>query len=263
MYWVTDKTKKIIDTYEFELVEAPTERNQKVVMSPKSQVSETAKPNSFLSDKNRVTDKEKSTNSPGEPTLAGNRSKDNIHTNTTAPTSPQAKSTEAPKIKREIDLADLGMRIQTKPKQDFAVDRNWAPASAGDIMRGGEYVKGLEQASQSMLNTKEFIFYSYFERVRKQLDQAWQPLLRERILAIYRKGRRLSSDADYTTRTMVTLNNHGDIVRVRVLEQSGAHDLDDVAIDALNRAGPYPNPPQGLVDTSGTVEIRWDFILKT
>ena len=68
---------------------------------------------------------------------------------------------------------------------------------------------------------------------------------------------------DYTTKTLVTLNARGDIVRVQLLEQSGTTDLDQAAVDALNKAGPYPNPPKGLINGSGEVQIRWDFILRT
>ena len=40
-------------------------------------------------------------------------------------------------------------------------------------------------------------------------------------------------------------------------------DLDSAAVKALNRAGPYPNPPKGLLDANGNAQIRWDFVLKT
>ena len=41
------------------------------------------------------------------------------------------------------------------------------------------------------------------------------------------------------------------------------HDLDEAAIRAFNRAGPFPNPPNGLLQETGSVDIRWDFILRT
>ena len=53
------------------------------------------------------------------------------------------------------------------------------------------------------------------------------------------------------------------VVRVQLLEESGAVDLDSAAVGALNKAGPYPNPPKGLLDENGNAQIRWDFVLKT
>ena len=133
----------------------------------------------------------------------------------------------------------------------------------GETLRGGQYIQGMKEGEVSALNTKEFVFFSYFNRVRKQLDQAWQPILKENIARIFKGGRKLASHSDFVTRTKVTLNKKGEIVRVQLLEESGTHDLDQAAIDALNKAGPYPNPPKGLVDAAGLVEIRWDFVLKT
>ena len=115
----------------------------------------------------------------------------------------------------------------------------------------------------SALNTKEFVFFSYFDRVRKQLDQTWQPMVRGQIEKIYKNGRRLASQTDFVTRTLVTINQKGEIVRVQMVQESGTMDLDSAAINALNKAGPYPNPPKGLLDAQGNAQIRWDFILKT
>ena len=33
-------------------------------------------------------------------------------------------------------------------------------------------------------------------------------------------------------------------------------------MEAFQQAGPFPNPPKGMLDADGFVRIRWDFILK-
>ena len=38
---------------------------------------------------------------------------------------------------------------------------------------------------------------------------------------------------------------------------------DQYSVDAFQKAGPFPNPPKGIVEDDGFVRIRWDFILKT
>ena len=35
------------------------------------------------------------------------------------------------------------------------------------------------------------------------------------------------------------------------------------AVDAFNDAGPFPDPPAGLVDQNGQIQIPWDFILQS
>lgn len=222
-------------------------RQNKVVQRSEGKVTQNAAKNAFLSDETRTVEEEKSAKNLGEliPKAVQAGAEYRNHTKT-------------PK------LSDLGLKIdKSKTKESFEKERKWADPSTGEKIRGGQYIQGIKEGEVSALNTKEFVFYSYFERVRKQLDSSWQPLLRSQIEKIYKHGRRLASDSDYVTRTLVTLDQSGQVKRVQLLEQSGTVDLDQVAIDALNKAGPYPNPPKGLRESDGSIQIRWDFILKT
>jgi protein TonB len=217
-----------------------------VVQKSSGEEAKEAKQDSYLSDATRVVKEELSAKSSGE-----------LKT-------PSRMAEANPKqSKRPLALSDFGVKITPKTKVEYNQQRNWAPAQMGEVMKGGQYIAGMKEGEVSALNTKEFVFYSYFERVRQQLDQAWQPILRANVMRLTKAGRHLASNADYTTRTLVTMNQKGEILRVQLLEESGTFDLDQAALDALNKAGPYPNPPKGLVDSMGSVEIRWDFILRT
>jgi protein TonB len=68
---------------------------------------------------------------------------------------------------------------------------------------------------------------------------------------------------DHRTEIMVVLDPNGKIVQVEVIGESGTQSLDTAAVEAFNRAGPFPNPPRGLVGSDGRVRIKWEFILKT
>lgn len=223
------------------------DKSKTVVQRSEGQKAETAKRDAYLSDETRVIDEETSARRAGELSPS---------------TKPQgAEYRSQTKLPR---LSELGIKVdKSKPKESFENERKWAEHSTGERIRGGQYIRGMKEGEVTALNTKEFVFYSYFERVRRQLDSAWQPLLRSQIERIYKHGRRLASDSDYVTRTLVTLDNRGQVKKVQLLEESGTVDLDQAAVDALNRAGPYPNPPSGLIGSDGSVQIRWDFILKT
>ena len=149
-----------------------------------------------------------------------------------------------------------GMHIRKDPA-------DWTRFGESFEQLSENYVKGVNEGEQTALNTKEFVFYGYFKRIRDRLDLAWYPLLRVHLYKLQQKGRFLASDMEHTTRTMVTLNLHGEVVRVRVIEESGLRDLDEAAVSAFNKAGPFPNPPSGLIDANGEIQIRWDFILRT
>lgn len=129
--------------------------------------------------------------------------------------------------------------------------------------RPEDYIHGIAESDRSALNTKEFVFYSYFQRIRLRLDKAWVPILKERLTAYYRSGRQLASDVEHETRVLVVLNEEGQIIQVQLLSESGVNDLDDSAVDAFNKAGPFPNPPKGIIDGNRQVRIPWDFILKS
>jgi protein TonB len=62
---------------------------------------------------------------------------------------------------------------------------------------------------------------------------------------------------------LVALDKEGRITKVQIIGASGTRDLDEAATKAFNDAGPFPNPPSGLVDNGGQVLVRWDFVLKT
>lgn len=151
-------------------------------------------------------------------------------------------------------LRDLAEKSQARPD---------SPQWATPGQEAKDYIRGMKEGEKTALNTREYVFYGYYQRIRERLDRAWIPILRERLVTYYRTGRQLASDMDHTTRLMVVLNGSGEIVRVQVLSASGNHDLDEAAVRAFNRAGPFPNPPKGIVDPRGQIQIPWEFILRT
>jgi TonB family protein len=114
-----------------------------------------------------------------------------------------------------------------------------------------------------MLNTREFVFYGYFQRIRERLDHAWEKSLRDHLQKYFYRGRQLASETDYMTQLLVSLDKDGRITKVQIIGNSGTTELDEAATKAFNDAGPFPNPPTGLVDNRGQVLVRWDFVLKT
>jgi TonB family protein len=162
-------------------------------------------------------------------------------------------------VTESTSLSSLGLPLLPSKMEKELDQPDWATPG----FRPQDWVKGVRESDRTALSTSEFIFYSYYQRIRDRLDRAWFPLLREKLLAYYHSGRQLASDMDHTTKLLVILNSKGEVVRVQLVEESGTKDLDDAAISAFNQAGPFPNPPQGMIDLKGEVRVPWDFILKT
>lgn len=126
-----------------------------------------------------------------------------------------------------------------------------------------DFLKDVKDGDRTMLSTKEFVYFGYYRRIRSQLEVAWNTKLRSTLEGYVYGGRQLASDRNYVTGVVVVLDRHGTITGVQVLERSGATDLDRAAVDAFNSAGPFPDPPSGLVDENGEIRIPWNFILQS
>lgn len=133
-----------------------------------------------------------------------------------------------------------------------------------DVSQTNDYIKDVESGLETVLNTREFKYYSYYNRIRRQLSQHWEGKVREKLSRMFKEGRSpAAANQDRITKLMIVLNDKGTLVGVQILSDSGVRDLDEAAIEAFRAAAPFPNPPQGIVEGDGTVKIRWDFILET
>src|SRR6185312_2095784 len=102
----------------------------------------------------------------------------------------------------------------------------------------------------------------YYARIKEAIRQHWEPDVRERVKIIYRQGRSIASAKDRVTQVLVILNAKGELLKIQILSQSGVIDLDNAAVDAFREASPFPNPPKGMIESDGTIKIRWDFVLE-
>jgi TonB family protein len=239
-------------------------KNQ-VVQTEKAKQTDTAVPDAFLGEHNQVVDRE---------TVSKSRNTVMEHTGRQAQTHPAPaepiKSTAKEKPQTQVavvpSLGALAIPIIPKyqPKtikkmEEEARNDNWADQGSAPQ----DYVKGLHESDRTLLNTKEFLFYGYYQRIRQRLDSAWVPILKARLVNYYNTGRHLASEMEHRTKVLVVMNGSGEIVKVELVSESGTKDLDEAAIDAFNEAGPFPNPPKGIVNNSGEIEIPWEFILHT
>lgn len=138
------------------------------------------------------------------------------------------------------------------------------PALTGaEVSQNDDYLKDVAAGAETLLKTREFVYYSYYNRIKSKLRQHWEPRIKKKIVKILRKGRRIASTNDKITRLVITLDENGELKRIQVKNASGYNDLDDAAIEAFRAAAPFPNPPQGIITKSREVEIPWDFVLET
>jgi TonB family protein len=183
-------------------------------------------------------------------------------------------SKKKPKISKnalkKFNLSDLSAKkvdLEKMRKPLFAHKK----ASVLGTKSGNKKLKGLAQnndfvddiplGDMTNLNTIEFKYFGFYHRVRQQLEQYWGSTLSEKANAIFKSGRKLKINDQKITSLTITIDTQGNIVQVFLKKSSGVKVLDEAAIESFNKAGPFPNPPQGMM-RDGRAKIEWGFVVK-
>lgn len=137
------------------------------------------------------------------------------------------------------------------------VDRGVASSSTDKLEK-------VEMSLKTQLNTREYKYYGYYQRIKHQLNSFWQPEVKQKVSRLMTQGRTIASDSNSkVTKLIIVLNEAGTLVNVQVIAESGVRDLDEAAIEAFRQAAPFPNPPRGMIENDGTIKIRWDFVVES
>lgn len=229
-----------------------------------------AKDAKFLSEKNNTVDKETKSANRGD----FQNKKSTLPTKATATAQAQQQQQAAPEVKSaEMETfahGDLKAPAK-KPKKAQTVSdlrlnavQEMSNAAASDASQTNDYLKDVAIGAETHLNTREFLYYTYFNRIKKKLREHWEPLIHTRVREMVRSGRQIATinNGPKVTRLVITLDDHGGLSKVQVSTTSGLMDLDDVALEALRVSAPFPNPPKDLIE-NGYVRINWDFILES
>jgi TonB family protein len=120
-----------------------------------------------------------------------------------------------------------------------------------------DHLPDIDEGDNTALNARKWKFASFFNRVKEQIRQHWHAAeeyqRRDPTGAVY-GGR-----AHYTL-LRVQLRPDGSLIDVRLEQTSGVDFLDDVAVEAVQKAQPFPNPPQQLVE-AGQISFRFGFVV--
>lgn len=179
------------------------------------------------------------------------------------PAQQQTKPQEPQQVRRLEKFNPMSDMSSNFREKSFNTMASQTPSNAATASQTQDYLKDKSIGVETILSTKEFKYYTYFNRIRKQLSQHWEPKVRDKLTKMFRQGRTIASEQDRTTKLLIILNQNGVLVNVQLVSDSGVKDLDEAAIESFRAAAPFPNPPKGIVDPDGTVKIRWDFILES
>jgi TonB family protein len=110
----------------------------------------------------------------------------------------------------------------------------------------------LEAGAGTFLNTREWKYAAFFNRVKQAVSARWDPNAR------LRARNRSMGMSDRVTVVQVTLRPDGTIADLFVTQSCGLDDLDVEAMNAFTKAQPFSNPPAALVE-DGFIRFGFSF----
>jgi len=115
------------------------------------------------------------------------------------------------------------------------------------------------EGKETLLNSRRFRHWDFFNTVKSRVRRHWRPAY------VYRRKDptgKIYGIKDRLTVVRVTLNNSGKVLRLTTVKNSGVDFLDAEARKALRKAGPFTNPPNGLVNKHGAVVFQFGFLFE-
>ncbi len=117
----------------------------------------------------------------------------------------------------------------------------------------------IEEGSETILNTREFLYFTYYLRIKQQLQGYWEHYIKQKINELIISGNSYLG-LNKRAKLLIVLDETGHLTNVDILDKSGFTGLDEAAMNAVQDANPFPPPPKGLLQDN-EVMIAWEFIL--
>ena len=122
-----------------------------------------------------------------------------------------------------------------------------------------EGLREVEEGEQTLLNTREWKYAGYLNRVKVAVAATWDPITV--LFARDPTGQKFAYK-DRFTLLDVTLDEKGSLQNLSVRKSCGVEFLDEAALEAFRKAQPFLNPPPGMVDPRGQIKFSFGFILE-
>ena len=173
------------------------------------------------------------------------------------------KMADVEKIEKEAEESfEAAVKKIGEERKNAALGVERGKAGSNGLASNNDFVEEVPLGDMTNLNTTEFKYYGFYHRIRQKLEQHWGSSIKDKAKNLYRSGRRMPASENLITSVTVTLDDHGQIVDMQIEGTSGVRELDQAAIESFNKAGPFPNPPKGLL-VGGRATIQWGFVVKS
>lgn len=180
-----------------------------------------------------------------------------------SPQNQREQSLEKPKFERPSTESGLASREkpaeESRPRDPPGMfSRNFVSQESGIP----DYVPNVRAGGFAALNTDQFTFFTFYERIKPAIRYNWVRGINE-----IQRGSSLGelskmAQEQRITHVQVTLNSKGYLEEVLVLRSSGFAKLDDAVVQAFQKATPFLNPPAPMADEDGKIRFTYGFYLQ-
>ncbi|MDP3499293.1 MAG: TonB family protein [Myxococcales bacterium] len=151
--------------------------------------------------------------------------------------------------------SSTGGNSETEPSNEPVGTESGTQASGTEMTEGGgapNDALDVPEGDGTFLNTREWKYAAFFNRVKQGVSAKWDPngRLRHRTEGL--------GIATRITVMSVTLKPDGSLADLFVAQSSGVDVLDAEAMSAFEKAAPFANPPPGLVE-QGFIRFTFGF----
>jgi hypothetical protein len=123
-----------------------------------------------------------------------------------------------------------------------------------------DYLPGVASGDYTILNTAEFVYFSFYKRVEDAVVYLWNRHVSDFIKSRPDVRENLGKK-DYITEVDAVLDKEGNFIRIAVVRSSGVAGIDEAPGKAFMEASPFEHPPDGMISADGLVRMRWRFMV--
>lgn len=125
-----------------------------------------------------------------------------------------------------------------------------------------EFIPGVQEGGFTALNTDQFTYYAFFNRVNEQVRNRWVAMIRAYVGGLSQEELQKLSASDRNSVVEIVLSKSGEFIRAVLHTSSSIKPLDQAATESFRMAAPFLNPPQGLVEADGFIHLRYAFLIR-
>lgn len=160
--------------------------------------------------------------------------------------------------KDELSAKEIAEKLEKELEEGSLNGRE----GARRVASSNDFIEDIPLGDVTNLNTTENKYFGFYLRIKQKLEQYWGSNIHSKAKNLYKSGRRLPASENLITAITVVLNDKGSILDIKIEGTSGVRELDQAAVESFNKAGPFPNPPKGLL-VDGRAVISWGFVVKS